>query len=349
MSIRKTIKYFDLFAGIGGFNQAIKELKLPNTKFKHIGYCEIDKQARRFYEEVHSQVTNSLCISNALDICTQKNLEGVKIPNFDLLLAGFPCQSFSNVGYRKGLDDKRGKLFYTILDILNSYNPNFFVLENVQKLKTIQGGGLLEEMQDALANIGQGYHLHLWDLRAFNYGVPQNRRRLFFCGVKKSLKDKKSLTIPVPIPLEKTKYPTAWHLLEKQEVDPRHTIPTKTRETVLYKNKKWAGNVDIDNVIARPITASMSKWHRANQDNYFSETYIKNKNPYNRPKIDLKTERIRRITPLEGFRLQGFPDSYAEKAKEIGLAYTTQYRLIGNTVPVPLAKSVIEHFLKNYL
>ena len=349
MSVRKMIRYFDLFAGIGGFNQAIQELSLPNTKFEHIGYCEIDKQARRLYDEVHKEVINGFCISDALDIYTKKNVGGDKIPDFDMLLAGFPCQSFSNVGYRKGLNDDRGKLFYTILDVLNTYNPNFFVLENVQKLKTIQGGGLLEEMKVALQNIGHGYHLHVWDLRALNYGVPQNRRRLFFCGVRKGYKKQKNLSIPDPINLENTKYPTAWHLLEKENVDERHTIPTKTRETVLYKNKKWAGNVEIDNAIARPITASMSKWHRANQDNYFSETYIKNKEPYNRPKVDLKTEKIRRITPLEGFRLQGFPDLYAEKAKEIGLAYTTQYRLIGNAVPVPLVKSVIGHFLQNYL
>lgn len=349
MSISNVIKYFDLFAGIGGFTQAIKELDLPNTKFEHTGYCEIDKQARLLYDEVHKQSKNDFCISDALDIYTDKNTDGVKIPDFDLLLAGFPCQSFSNVGYRKGLNDDRGKLFYTILDVLNTYTPDFFVLENVQKLKTIQGGGLLEEMQNALQNIGKGYHLHVWDLRALHYGVPQNRRRLFFCGVKKNFKKKKNLSIPKPIDLKNTKYPTAWHLLEKENVDERHIIPTKTRETVLYKNKKWAGNVEIDNAIARPITASMSKWHRANQDNYFSETYIKNKDPYSRPKVDLKTEKIRRITPLEGFRLQGFPDLYAEKAKEIGLAYTTQYRLIGNAVPVSLAKSVIEHFFKNYL
>ncbi|MFK7980583.1 MAG: DNA cytosine methyltransferase, partial [Saprospiraceae bacterium] len=171
MSARKTIKYFDLFAGIGGFNQAIQELSLPNTKFKHIGYCEIDKQARRLYDEVHKQAINGFCIPDALDIYTKKNIEGDKVPDFDMLLAGFPCQSFSNVGYRKGLNDDRGKLFYTILDVLDTYNPNFFVLENVQKLKTIQGGGLLEEMKVALQNIGHGYHLHVWDLRALNYGV----------------------------------------------------------------------------------------------------------------------------------------------------------------------------------
>ncbi len=342
------IKYFDLFAGIGGFSQAIKELKLPKTKFKHIGYCELDKQARLLYNEVHEKSDNDFCISDALDIYTKRNTEGIKIPDFDFLLAGFPCQSFSNVGYRKGLDDDRGKLFYTILDILDTYTPNYFVLENVQKLKTLNNGGLLEEMKDALQSIGKGYHLHVWDLRAFNYGVPQNRRRLFFCGVKKGFKKKKELSIPTPIDLKNTKYPTTWHLLEKGKVDDRHTIPTKTRETVLYKNKKWAGNVDIDNVIARPITASMSKWHRANQDNYFSETYIKNGKPHVRPKVDLKAEKIRRITPLEGFRIQGFPDSFAEKAKELKLAYTTQYRLIGNAVPVPLVKSVIEHLFKNY-
>lgn len=88
----------------------------------------------------------------------------------------------------------------------------------------------------------------------------------------------------------------------------------------------------------------MSKWHRANQDNYFSESYISGNDPYNRPSVDMETEPIRRITPLEGFRLQGFPDKYAEIATKLGIAYSTQYKLIGNALPVDLARSVIEHF-----
>src|SRR5690606_22804279 len=109
-------------------------------------------------------------------------------------------------------------------------------------------------------------------------------------------------------------------------------------------NPKWMGDVNIDNLIARPITASMSKWHRANQDNYFSDSYIKSKTPKKRPNVNIDTEPIRRITPLEGFRIQGFPDLFAKKAADLKISYSAQYRLIGNAVPVELAYSVINHF-----
>jgi DNA (cytosine-5)-methyltransferase 1 len=108
------------------------------------------------------------------------------------------------------------------------------------------------------------------------------------------------------------------------------------------------GDVNIDNHIARPITASMSKWHRANQDNYLSEKYIFGNDPYNRPKVNLKTEKIRRITPLEGFRIQGFPDKFEKIRLDLGLSYSASYRLIGNAVPVDLVSSVVEHYISSY-
>jgi DNA (cytosine-5)-methyltransferase 1 len=337
----ETIKYFDLFAGIGGFKVAVDSIKSKSFKFKHVAYCEIDKQARDLYE-ITNQSKKIQVIEDAKSIKTKKNKNGIKVEDFDMLFGGFPCQSFSNVGYRKGFDDDRGQLFFNILDILDSYSPKYFVLENVQKLSTINNGDLLEEMTKALNEIGDGYNLHVWDLLASDYGLPQKRRRIFFCGIRKDL------NIPPKINLEKSKYPTTWHLLEKDYTDVKHFIPTKTRNTVLFKNPKWQGDVKIDNPIARPLTASMSKWHRANQDNYFSLSYIKNGKPFTRPDIDIHNEPIRRITPLEGFRLQGFPDYFSEKAKEINLSYSTQYRLIGNAVPVDLAKNVINHFLNNY-
>lgn len=340
------IKYFDLFAGIGGFHQAIKELKINSLNFEHMGYCEIDKQARLFYEKVH-EIKNSIVIENATDIKTKKT-DGIELKPFDLLFAGFPCQSFSNVGYRKGLNDERGQLFYTILNLLDYYKPKYFILENVQKISTIKKGSLISEMKDALESISNGYHLHLWDLNAKNYGVPQNRRRMFFCGIRADLFNKKELDIPPKIDLKTCKYPTTWHLLEKDNKDTRHIIPQKTRKTVLYKNEKWQGNVDIDNIIARPITASMQKWHRANQDNYFSEHYINSSKPTLNNNICLENDIIRRITPLEGFRLQGFPDYFEDVAKQLNLSYSCQYRLIGNSVPVSMVKSVLNHFFENY-
>jgi DNA (cytosine-5)-methyltransferase 1 len=264
------------------------------------------------------------------------------------MFGGFPCQSFSNVGYRRGLEDERGQLFYNILDILDYHSPKFFVLENVQKLSTIKKGELLDEMKNALETIGKGYHLHIWDLIASDYGLPQKRKRLFFCGVRKDITDKKELQEPSKVNLKKSKYPTTWHLLEKGEVDEKHYIPSKTRQTVLYKNPNWQCDVNIDNSIARPITASMSKWHRANQDNYFSNAYIKGQDPLNRPKVDLEKDPIRRITPLEGFRIQGFPDEFVKFTTELNISYSAQYRLIGNAVPVELAHRVIKHFLDSY-
>ncbi len=345
---KEAIKYFDLFGGIGGFHQAAISIKAKDYKLEHAVYCEIDPQARLLYNEfISKKDKNFQTITDAKEIKTHKNINGKELKSFDLLFAGFPCQSFSNVGYRKGLNDERGQLFYTILDVLDYYKPKYFVLENVQKLSTIKKGELLEEMKSALKSVGDGYKLYVWDLISSDYGLPQKRKRLFFCGVKENENLPNFLNEPPKIELEKSTYPTVWHLLEKNNVDEKHYIPSGTRKTVLYKNPKWQGDVNIDNHIARPLTASMSKWHRANQDNYFSDTYIKSKNPLIRPNVDIETEKIRRITPLEGYRIQGFPDIFNEKAKELGLSYSTQYRLIGNAVPVSLAKNVIEYFLDN--
>ena len=92
----------------------------------------------------------------------------------------------------------------------------------------------------------------------------------------------------------------------------------------------------------------MSKWHRANQDNYFSTTYINSNEPLKRPNVDLNNEPIRRITPLEGFRIQGFPDEFVDITDELKISFSAQYRLIGNAVPVQLAHRVIKHFLDSY-
>jgi DNA (cytosine-5)-methyltransferase 1 len=107
------------------------------------------------------------------------------------------------------------------------------------------------------------------------------------------------------------------------------------------------GDLQIDRAIARPLTATMSKWHRANQDNYYSRTYVfqGGRSPHTPPEVDLAIEPIRRITPLEGFRLQGFPDRFALLAEQRGLALSSQYRLLGNAVPVPMAQAAIAQTL----
>lgn len=342
------IRFFDCFAGIGGFYQGALQIKSDLYKFQHVAYCEINHAAQRFYRAACAADSVQF-ISDVKDVRTNKNRDGIIVNDFDILFAGFPCQSFSNVGYRKGFDDPRGQLFFYILDILDYYKPKYFVLENVQKIHTIKSGSLLAEMEEALQEIGNGYILHTWDLLASDYGLPQKRNRIFFCGIRKDITARKEINAPPVIDLKNAKYPTTWHLLEKNPVDAKHQLPQGSRKTILTKPANWQGDVNIDNAIARPLTATMAKWHRANQDNYFSETYIHGTDPYVRPTIDIDTEPIRRITPLEGFRLQGFPDSYATIATNLSLPYSTQYKLIGNALPVDMAKAVIKHFLDSYI
>jgi len=346
--MKEVIRYFDCFAGIGGFHCGTQQIQSEKYEFSHVAYCEVEKNAQRMYE-VACNAQNVQKIDNVMDIRTKRNPNGILVNGFDMLFAGFPCQSFSNVGYRKGFDDPRGQLFFYILDMLDYYRPKYFVLENVQKIHTIKGGNLLSEMKAALQEIGDGYILHTWDLLASDYGLPQKRNRIFFCGIRKDMSKKRDIQEPPKIDLANAKYPTTWHLLERGFVESRHYIPQGSRKTILSKPDNWQGDVNIDNPVARPLTATMSKWHRANQDNYFSDSYIHGNNPYIRPDVNLETEPIRRITPLEGFRLQGFPDCYASIASDLRVSISAQYKLIGNALPVNLAKAVIQHFLDSYL
>lgn len=347
------IKYVDLFAGIGGFRVAAKQARVPGVRFTPVAACEIDPACKCLYEELFRvRDAGEVFVDDVESIARAHGRpfdEGKYLPSFDLLFAGFPCQPFSNAGRREGLNDPRGGLFFEIVSLLHFYRPKFFILENVQKLSTVGKGSTLGLLLRYLDEAD--YHVHLWDLSADDYGLPQKRRRLFFCGVRKDCsRQRRELEPPARIERKYWKYPTVWHLMEKK-MHPKHIVPEKTRATVFRKNPKWQGRLDVDCPIAKPICASMAKWHRANQDNYYSATYVRpdNPDPYRSPEIDIEREEMRRITPLEGFRLQGFPDAFAEACEKLNLSHVTRYRMIGNAVPVDLAQRVIEHFVEGYL
>ena len=118
--MKEVIRYFDCFAGIGGFHCGAQRIKSDRYSFKHVAYCEVEANAQKVYE-VACDAKNIQKINDVRDVATKKNPEGIKVKDFDMLFAGFPCQSFSNVGYRKGFDDPRGQLFFYILDMLDYY------------------------------------------------------------------------------------------------------------------------------------------------------------------------------------------------------------------------------------
>ena len=169
----ETLKFIDLFCGIGGFHQA-----LIRVKGTCVFACDIDEQCRKTYEKNYN-LKPEKDISK-VDITT--------IPSFDILCAGFPCQSFSNSGNKKGFDDKRGKLFEYILDIAFEKKPSFMFLENVKHIKKIDNGNIFKHI---LERINQtGYFVTTIELSPHQLGVPQQRERIVFICIRNDIYNK---------------------------------------------------------------------------------------------------------------------------------------------------------------
>ena len=179
----QNIRFIDLFCGIGGFHQALNRLNA-----KCVFACDIDEQCRKTYEQNY-QLKPAGDISS-IDITT--------IPPFDILCGGFPCQSFSNSGKKKGLDDKRGKLFEYILSIAARQKPSFLFLENVKHIKNIDDGKVFEHIIQRIRETG--YFVTTTELSPHQLGVPQQRERVVFICIRNDLYDKtKSLDFPLPV------------------------------------------------------------------------------------------------------------------------------------------------------
>ena len=338
------IKVFDAFSGIGGFRKGLEKSSIPDKNFIFVASSDNDLLCKNVYTKIY-KTEQEIFFDDIKLVHTSKNKTGHYAPDFDLFLAGFPCQPFANIGHRRGLDDERGTLIFRICEILEYYEPKYFILENVQKMRNLGSGKTLEDIKKLLKLAG--YSVSVWDLCASKYGVPQQRRRLIFCGVKDKSPSDLNLTLPKEIEPKCRIYKTTWHLLEKK-MHTEHIVPSKTAETVFRKNSKWQGDLSINRLLARPLTATMGKWHRANQDNYFSEDFVYSKNLKSASSTSSEPngKKVRRISLLEGLRLQGFEDKFYDIFRSLNIRPTPGFRLTGNAIPVPLVSSVANSFFK---
>ena len=163
------IKFFDVFAGIGGFRSGLEAI----GGFECVGYCEIDKYAKQAYEAMYD-TGGELYFDDARKIVPEQ------LPDFDLLVGGFPCQSFSIAGARKGFDDTRGTLFFEIARIAAVKKPKYLFLENVPGLLNHDSGKTFETILRTLAELG--YDVCWQVLNSKNFGVPQSRNRVYIIG-----------------------------------------------------------------------------------------------------------------------------------------------------------------------
>ena len=168
MEVKKhLIRYFDMFAGIGGFRAGLDRA----GGFQCIGHCEIDKYADASYRAIHDIGKEEKYYPDAREI------DPGDLPPFDLLCGGFPCQAFSNAGKRKGFDDARGTLFFEIARLAKARRPAYLLLENVPGLLTHDQGRTFAVILSALDELG--YHVEWSVLNSANFHVPQSRKRVF--------------------------------------------------------------------------------------------------------------------------------------------------------------------------
>lgn len=163
------MKYLDLFSGAGGFRSAFEQI--PGTEC--VGHCEIDVHADKSYRALFHTEGEWFCND-------ARQIDTAGLPDFDLVCGGFPCQSFSIAGHRKGFEDTRGTLFFEIARILGAKKPPFVLLENVPGLLSHDEGRTFAVILGALSRLG--YHVEWQVLNSKDFGVPQSRQRVFIVG-----------------------------------------------------------------------------------------------------------------------------------------------------------------------
>jgi len=302
------MKYFSMFSGIGGFELGIKQAyeKLYNLRpsksaniqrptkqhsikdklqqWEYVGYSEIDKYAIQIYEK-HFKHKN---YGDATKIDTKQ------LPDFDFLVGGFPCQAFSIAGKRKGFDDTRGTLFFEIARVLRDKRPRYFLLENVKGLLSHEQGKTFQTILGVLTDLGYGVEWQV--LNSKNFGVPQNRERVFIVGH-----------------IRGTSRPKVFPIGENDK-------ESNSKIRIIGHSGSGGQKGYIHN--PRGIVGAISATE------------------YKQPKQIKVDTKIRRLTPTECERLQGFPDGWTE-----GVSDTQRYKCLGNAVTVNVVEAIINKFL----
>jgi DNA (cytosine-5)-methyltransferase 1 len=350
------MKAFDLCSGIGGFRIGT-ELSRIGDQVDFVAYSDMDPYANKGYESIfdtegesvlgdiqkHTRLQDELALEGPLKPRKERATKiNRALPDFDLLFAGFPCQPHSLMGNRKGTRDDRGNLFYDIAEIIAVKKPEYFILENVKAIVSVNNGLFYKEIIETLEKKLK-YKLRVWSLNALDYGVPQIRRRVFFVGSKY-----KDLPVgpPAKVDISEAEYPTTWHLLERG-VDEKYFLSDNILKTILKnEHKGYKRKAEINKLIARPLCKSMHKMHRASQDNYYSEDFIQGsyfelKLAVEPVKID--KPKIRKITPREAFRIQSFPERHIDDLLDCKMSDTRLYMMAGNAVPPKLIKAILDH------
>lgn len=296
-------KFIDLFAGIGGIR-----LGFESVGGQCVFSSEWDSEACKTYEANFGE-------HPAGDIT---KIPSEAIPDFDILLAGFPCQPFSIIGGQEGFKhETQGTLFFEVERIIRDRRPAAFMLENVKGLTSHDGGRTFSIILEHLN--GLGYHVHYKVLNALDYGVPQKRERIIIVGFK----DEVEFSFPNPIPYDQRK--TLQDILET-DVPQRYYVRPEIRDSRLAR-LKYKG-------YPKPYVSHENIGGTSTPHPYFSALRAGASANY----VLINDER--RPTERELLRTQGFPDSF-----KVVVSYSSIRKQTGNSVAVPMISAVAEQII----
>ena len=348
------MRHLELFAGVGGFRAALNYIQQDIGVISDtIGFSEIDPMALTTYKANYN-IKEEIELGDIVSFINDKK-KFKKLPHFNLLTGGFPCQTFSMMGKQTGFNEDRGQMFFRIMDIIHNYQPNFILLENVKNLMNHDKKRTYKIIKEELENEGYTVHEDIFNSNAF--GLPQKRNRVIVFARKAKYGDfsfsfemvKKHFDSLNPDDLSICIFNSVIDILSP-EVEGKYYLSERIKPTILSNGSgNYISNSDIDQIVARPLTASMHKMHRACQDNYYSDIFIQS-NGYNRPseymtKKELASIPIRKITPQEAFMLQGFPRNFAFNAQRAGVTDGSLYKQAGNAVSVNTIYAVIHYLI----
>jgi DNA (cytosine-5)-methyltransferase 1 len=257
------MKVLSLFSGIGAFEKALDNLQVP---YELVAYCEIDKYASKSYAAIHG-------VPESLNLGDITKVDEKLLPkDIDLITYGFPCQDISLAGKQKGLFNEDGTqtrsgLFFEALRIIEETQPRVAIAENV---KNLTGKKFASQFQIVLESLEKAGYNNYWKvLNLKDYGIPQNRERVFIVSIRKDI-DNGTFKFPTGFPLKLR----LKDVLEDQ-VDEKYYLSRKMIDYVTADVEGCGFGGDIDPEIARTITATMTKMHRAGIDNYVSDAMVR--------------------------------------------------------------------------
>lgn len=350
------LNIISLFSGIGAFERALSNINAP---FNLIAYSEIDKYASKAYSLMHG-VSEDLNIGDI----TKVDENAITKEEIDLLLYGFPCQDISIAGDKNGFFDKDGKqtrsgLFFDALRIIRAVKPKIAIAENVKNLTNPKMEPLFRTVLDALWE--SGYHNYYKVLNATDYGIPQNRERVFIVSVRDDVFwERYQLDISFYWPSKQPLKTTMSDFLQPSaEIKSGFWLSADKTESVIRHNSAHAGHIVSDPVcdtlLSRDYKDPKVIKVAADMNHYINDQMNRLYDPSGlcptlktvsgggrEIKIEDPNGKYRKLTPLEYWRLMGFNDEDVALLERNGISKTQLYRMAGNSIVVNVAMALMQ-------